>query len=42
MPFTAIKNNKGNRFEGKLIILKPNGEVQEAAGNTEEVGFKRG
>lgn len=42
MPFTAIKNNKGNGFEGKLTILRPNGEVQEAVGNTEVVGFKRG
>lgn len=42
MSFATIENNKDNGFEGKITILRPNGDVQKAVGNTEVVGFKRG
>lgn len=40
MPFTAIETNKDNGFEGKITILRPSGDVQEAVGNI-AVGCKR-
>lgn len=40
MPFTTIETNKDNEFEGKVTILRPSGDVQEAVGNI-AVGFKR-
>lgn len=38
---STIENNKNNGFEGKIMILRPNGDIQEAVGNTEVVGFKK-
>lgn len=40
MSFTAIEKNKDNGSEGKITILRPSGDVQEAVRNT-VVGFKR-
>lgn len=40
MSFTATETNKDNGFGGKIMILQPSGDVQEAIGNT-VVGFKR-
>lgn len=39
MSFTSIRNNDDG-FEGKITILRPNEDVQEAVGNT-VVSFKR-
>ena len=39
MSFTAIQN-KDNGLEGKITILSPGGDIQEAVGNT-VVGIKR-
>lgn len=38
---STIENNKDNGVEGKIMILRPNGDVQEAVGNTDVAGFKK-
>lgn len=40
MLFIVIEKNKDNGFEGKIIILRLSGDVQEVVRNT-VVGFKR-
>lgn len=37
--FTAVENSE-DKSEGKIMVLRPSGDVQEAAGNIAG-GFKR-